>query len=148
MFSFTKRSTATDVHKVMRRVIDTTTPNITPSDDRVEGRSHRTIAVLLAGYDAKARTISDATWALTRDLSSQGVAVLVRQPFSPVEVVVVFAMEDSPRFVRGEVRQSRPLGGGFLHLGIELTDVLDQHRIPALEDLAPLADHLSPVTGI
>ena len=145
MFSFSRRSAGTDVYKVMRRVIDTTTPNITPSDVRTETRSHRTIAVLLAGYNAKTRSISDATWALTRDLSSQGVAVLVRQPFSLTEVVVVLGMDETPKFVRGEVRQTRSLGGGFLHLGIELTEVLDENRIPALAELAPLAAHLSPV---
>lgn len=144
---FGKKSTIPEVQKLMRRIMDSSTLDLFPveGDGRAENRSLRTIAVLLAGYNTNNKTVSEATWALTRDLSSQGVAVVVRQPFTATEVVVVFWTGEEPRFVRGEVRQSRPLGGGFLHIGIEIIEMLDQQRVPALAELAPLAEHLAPM---
>ncbi len=144
MFSFTTRKKHLEVHRLLRRAMDATTPNRPPieGESRWEERSNRTIPVLLAPYAEGCPCLGEHAIALTKDLSSQGVAIVLPQPFRADEVVIGFWLENRPEFLLGRVRQNAPLGGGYWQLGIELTERLDPSPNPATESLLPLIARL------
>jgi len=146
MFSFGKRRAQVEVHKLTRRLIDSSCPNLPPlrGDSRWENRSNRTIPVLLTPLVGDDLQFDETAVAVTKNLSGQGLALVLHQPFWAEGVAIGLWHEGSAEFVRGEIRQNVPLGGGFWQLGIELTEPLSLDEHPELEDLLPLAARLDP----
>ena len=146
MFSFGKRKKQVDVHRLLRRIVDSSSPNMPRNQDesRWEDRPTRILAVVLAPYADNRPSLDESTTALTKNISSQGVCLLLPQPFRAEQVVVGFWQEDQAEYVLGEVRQNAPFGGGFWQLGIELIERISPAECPALRDLAPLAADLVP----
>ncbi|HVC95639.1 MAG TPA: hypothetical protein VND64_18240 [Pirellulales bacterium] len=146
MFSFIRRREHVEVHKLVRRFIDASSPNQSPSDgdSRWEDRSNRTLPVLLAPYDGAEVCVDELTHAVTKDLSSQGLALVLPQPFRAEQVVIGFWSEAHTYFVLGLVRQNVPLGGGFWQLGVELTALVALSDHPEIKRLVPLAVRLAP----
>jgi len=146
MFSFRKHSAQTEVHRLIRRIIDTSTSSIqlVRGDTRWEDRSNRTIPVLLVPIQHGYPTAQEAAFAVTKNLSSQGLALVVHQPFWAEGVVIGLWHESAAEFVRGEIRQNVPLGGGFWQLGVELMERLSTATHPDLAALVPLAANLDP----
>ncbi len=146
MFSFSKRRGQLEVHKLTRRLIDSSCPTRPPmsGDSRWEDRSNRTIPVLLAPIVGDELQFDEIAIALTKNLSGQGLALVLHQPFWAEGVVIGFWHNGEPEFVRGEIRQNAPLGGGFWQLGIELTERVTRAEMRELDRLAPLTSHLDP----
>lgn len=146
MFWFASRSKHLAVHKVIRRLINNSSPNTIPldGDARWETRCNRTIPVLLAPYDHDELSVSEAAYALTKNLSSQGLALVLQQPFRAEQVVVGFWAGDGAHFVLGHVRQNVPLGGGYWQLGLEAMEMLCPHDSAEFKRLIPLAARLDP----
>ena len=138
-----------EVHKLIRRAVDVSSPNHPPSDGelRWENRSNRTMPVLLAPFEGGEPSLHEMTIALTKNLSGQGLALVLHQPFRAESVVVGFWGEGEAEFVLGEVRQNVPLGGGFWQVGLELTERICAADYPALEALVPQAARLVPDPG-
>ncbi|MEN6495314.1 MAG: hypothetical protein ABFD16_13625 [Thermoguttaceae bacterium] len=144
MFSFKTQKKQVGVHQLLRRAMNATSPNHPPTqgESRWEDRSNRTIPVLLAPY-ADGQPIGDEhTIALTKNLSSQGVALVLPQPFRAEQVLIGFWLDARPEFVLGHVRQNVPLGGGYWQLGVELTERTGPATCPAIESLVPLTARL------
>jgi len=146
MFSFRKRSTQAEVHKVTRRLLNSSCPNMPPmsGDSRWEDRSNRTIPVLLSPIADGEIQLDETATAVTKNLSSQGLALVLHQPFWAEGVIIGFWQNGEPEFVRGEIRQNVPLGGGFWQLGIELTQRVAMADMPELERLVPMTSRLDP----
>jgi len=102
---------------------------------------------LLAPYDGVEVRVDELTHAVTKDVSSQGLALVLPQPFRAEQVVVGFWSESHTHFVSGQVRQNVPLGGGFWQLGVELTALLDLSEHPDIKRLVPLALRLDPLVN-
>jgi hypothetical protein len=149
MFSFRKRGQQADIHKVVRRLIDTSTPNFPPSTGNVrwENRSNRSLPVLLVPYDG-AEVGDETAHAITKDLSSQGLALVLPHPLRAERVVVGFWSGENTHFVSGFVRQNVPLGGGFWQLGVELTELLPLAEHAELRRLLPQAARLDPQVNL
>jgi hypothetical protein len=146
MFSFGKRRAQVEVHKLTRRLIDSSCPNLPPlrGDSRWENRSNRTIPVLLTPLVGDDLQFDETAVAVTKNLSGQGLALVLHQPFWAEGVVIGFWHNGEPEFVRGEIRQNAPLGGGFWQLGIELTERVIPAEMHELERLIPLTNRLDP----
>jgi hypothetical protein len=154
MFSFNRRKREIELRSVLGRIIDVTSPNITPpeGDCRIYDRFNRTMPVLLTPWENGRPSIGESANAITKDISDQGVAVILPQPFRCQEVVVGFwlrsssqvATGDAPSFCLGQVRQSVQIGGGFWQLGIELTELVNVSDSRELELLVPVAANLLP----
>lgn len=97
MFSFKTRKKQVDVHQLLRRAMDATTPNRPPTqgESRWEDRSNRTIPVLLVPYADEQPVGDEHTIALTKNLSSQGVALVLPQPFRAEQVLIGFWLDAS-----------------------------------------------------
>lgn len=145
MFSFARRAKHEEVHKVIRRFLDAVNPDLAMFEDdaRWHHRSQRTVPVLLVPYDDEL-SLSEACYALTKNLSVRGLALVLPQPFRAQRVAVAFWFEDQGQLVSGEVRQNVPLGGGFWQLGVEVTQVLKPADCDDAKRLLPLAARLDP----
>lgn len=146
MLWFQNRDKHFAVHRVIRRLINASTPNTIPlrGESRWELRSNRTMPVLLVPYDNGRLETGEQAYALTKNLSSQGLALVLHQPLRADRVVVAFWAGDEPHFFAGEVRQSVPLGGGFWQIGVETSELLTLDNLPDLKRLVPFAARLDP----
>jgi hypothetical protein len=144
MFLFKQRKKKNELQQLLRRAMDLTSPNHPPrkGEMRWEERSNRTIPVLLSPWANGKPLVDEHTVALSKDLSSQGVALVLPQPFRAEQVVLGFWLELMPEFILGKVRQNASLGGGFWQLGVELTERLPLADHKVLESLVPFAMHL------
>ena len=146
MFSFGQRAKAIEVHRIMRRLIDVSGAKVCLHEGRSEDRALRMIPVIVAAYERGSPALGELTRGLTKDLSSQGLGVVADQPFHAEAIVVAFSISQKPVFILGQVRQARPLGGGYWQLGLHLTEVALPADHPALETILPLVEHLEPAT--
>jgi hypothetical protein len=146
MLWFQSRNKHFEVYRVIRRLINASTPNRIPlrGESRWELRSNRTIPVLLVPYDHNELSVGEICYALTKNLSSQGLALVLHQPLHAEQVVVGFWSNAEAHFVAGKLRQSVSLGGGFWQLGLETTEILSVGRVPKLARLLPWAARLDP----
>lgn len=149
MFSFDRRKNQMEVHRVIRRVMDTSSPNLPPSvgDARWESRSNRTIPILLTPFEGGVALPTRSVFAVTKDLSSQGVAAIVDRPPDYESILVGILVDGEAVFARAAVRQAAPLGGGFWQLGIELIELATTENCGRLDELARVAQFLDPQTS-
>jgi hypothetical protein len=157
MFSFDRSKRKNDVEKLLRRVSDLTVPNQSPwdGDFRAEHRLNRSLPVLLVPWENGAARTDECATAVTKDISGQGLSLILRQPFRGQEVVIGFwlatlhesAPDSDPEFLLGEVRQNVEIGGGFWQIGVLLTERLaPSHK--EIRRLAPIAARLVPPSGL
>lgn len=146
MLWFQPRDTQFEVNRIIRRLINASTPNRVPlhGESRWESRSNRTIPVLLVPYDHNELSVSEVAYALTKNLSSQGLALVLHQPLRAEQIVVGIWSSAQAHFVSGKVRQSVALGGGFWQIGMETTKLLSAVDFPELVRLLPWAARLDP----
>ncbi|HWB13425.1 MAG TPA: hypothetical protein VG826_29645 [Pirellulales bacterium] len=107
-------------------------------------RSNRTIPVLLVPYDNNVLSVGELAYALSKNLSSGGLALVLHQPLRAEQVVVGFWSNVEAYFVSAAVRQSVPLGGGFWQIGVQALEVLSPACVPDLRQLMPWAARLDP----
>jgi hypothetical protein len=145
VFSFQTGRKLNEVRGLIRQIVDLTSPNLPPlgGESRAENRSTRALPALLVPWENRRPVVDESTYALTKNFSDHGLALVLQQPFRSDQVVVGLWLE-RPRFALGSVRQNAPLGGGFWQLGVELTELLDPAEFPQLEPLVPLCARLVP----
>jgi hypothetical protein len=144
LFAF-NRQKQVDACRLVRRLIDRTSPNLPPSDgeSRLEQRSNRTLPVILAPVEHGDVVAEDAIFAVTKDLTDHGLALVLNHPFQAEAVVVGFWCEHAPCFFLGDMRKNTRLGGGFWQLGIELRELLNAEWL-GLQKLTSQAVQLLP----
>lgn len=156
MFSFEKRRRQQELDRHWRRIRDLTCPSTSPldGDSRTHDRHNRSLPTLLAPWVDGTFSSNECTFAITKDMSDHGLAILLPQPFRATEVLVGFWIvsphhppsDSSPFFAIGEVRQNVSIGGGFWQLGISLTRLLSDPDL--FSRLKPLAARLLPKSAI
>jgi len=154
VFFFKERKKQVDLCNCLRRIVDTTCPNLPPpgGDSRSDDRHNRTLPVLLAPWEDGGPLVNESSMALTKDFSDLGLALVLHQPFRAEEVVIVFRLASDPQrelgstlyFVLGTVRRNTSIGGGFWQLGIQLKELLNRGDWPQLEPLVPITSALLP----
>jgi hypothetical protein len=156
MFSFSKQKRQAKLAGMLRRIADLTCPNLVPAcgDSRSGNRYNRSLPALLAPWENDTFAAGECAYAVTKDVSDRGVALVLPQPFRAAEAVVGFwpatphltPSQSSPCFAVGAVRQNVEIGGGFWQLGVYLKDAIiaPDH----LKRLTPLAAHLLPPTAL
>lgn len=147
MYSFDERNKQADVQKFLRRLADRSTTKWLAGkyERRNDSRCGQSMPVYMARWDGESFSREEATIALSRDVSSQGIAVVVVGPFQAEQVLVGFWVESRPCFAVGQVHNDTALGGGYRRLGIELVEILEVGEHPDLQSLMPLTSRLAPV---
>ena len=148
MFGFSKRTRTADIQRLMRRVCDLTTPNITNGSElqRGENRYNRAIPTLVCPYSDGQIDPSDAFVAITKDLSDEGVGLILTQEIDPTDALLAIWLppEQQPWFFHACVRRCDAIGGGYWIAGLELLDVAKNATRGRLEQLLILAQQLLP----
>lgn len=141
---FQSRDKHIEVHRIIRRLINASTPNRMPlrGESRWELRSNRTIPVLLVPYDDNELSVGELAFGLTKNLSGQGLALVLHQPLRAEKLVIGIWSAGEAHFVSSVVRQSVTLGGGFWQIGVEAVELLSTARMPELTRLLPWAARL------
>jgi hypothetical protein len=145
MFFSAQRKKQFEACRFILRLVDQTTPNL-PSvagEARIESRSNRTLPVILAPVENERAIAQEASFALTKDLTGHGLALVLSQPFHAEDVLIGFWNETGPGFVRGKLCRNMPLGGGFWQLGVEVLEVVDVDFL-GLKPLVAMAERLVP----
>jgi hypothetical protein len=102
---------------------------------RAEGRVNLTLVVLVVPIEAK-RPITGQTFAaVTKEFSTNGVAVVMSGPRALDQVALGFRWENEMTWVRASARHLSPMGAGFYQLGFRLTDMLHLADYPELQSL-------------
>ena len=151
-----KKERQRDAKVLLSQIAGMTDSELTPvqEDSRQHVRKSRVFPVLLTPWEDGGPTVADSVYALTKDVSGQGLALVLQSPYR-IEQAVIGLVIPSPgdpnaccklHFVLGTVRQNVPLGGGYWQLGFELNELLQMDDHPSLEQLSLPARVVSKVT--
>jgi len=147
MYSFEPKKTS-QVHGRIRRILDLTVPNWSPDleRDRAENRSTRVIPALLWPWRDNAPVMDQHSFVLTKDFASEGVGLVLNEPFRDSEALLGFwlgeEIMDEPWFFLGTTQHLRKFGGGYWTLGLHLTEIADSGALTRRAAFAPLLDRL------
>jgi len=142
MFTFAPKQTP-HVQSRLRRIVDLTVPNFSPEleRDRIECRSNRVIPALLCAWKNDEPAMNEHAFVLTKDISSEGVGLVLNSPFRDQELLLGFWLDPEvmaePWLFRGNVQHLRKWGGGFWTLGVQLTDFAGSGTRGKFAPLAP-----------
>jgi hypothetical protein len=103
---------------------------------RVEGRVNLTIVLMVVPLERGKPVLRRAFCATTKEFSTSGVALVLDRPQDFEEVLLGFRRRGSTVWVRAKARHVHPLGGGFLQVGLRLTERLETGECPELANLA------------
>ena len=130
MFSFDDRKKRLEIHSHVRRILDLTVPNYSGEAglERAENRHNRVLPAVLCPWERGRPAIEFCTYVTTRDIASEGVGLVLPQPFRAEEVLIGFWLEpavmEQPWFFLGRAQSLRRIGGGYWTLGVQLTEYL------------------------
>jgi hypothetical protein len=143
MFSFFRQKKQNELRDCIQRILNRSAPRMPTSGDlRREPRYKRSVAIVLIPWDEEP-LVEHASYALVQDLSDRGARIIAQKPILVPELLCCFAV-DNIRFLRGTVRQARPLGGGFWQCGINFHETILATDHCRLDELQPLFDGLNP----
>ena len=133
---FVKRDKVEKVRAMLRRIIDRQAKRgIIALDQRLESRSNQCLVVMVVPVSDDSPMVEEAFPSLTRDLSSTGLSLIVNQPLRHQELIVGIQEESSLTFVRARPAHTEPLGGGFLQVGLQITELVHPDDYPELSTL-------------
>lgn len=150
MFDFFKRKKYSELLPLLRRILDRTTPNypVPCEPARRHDRYNRAIPTLVCPWEDGAPGEEQHAFGLTRDISRQGIGLVVPQPIDGSDVVLGFRVDrddpNQPWYFLGKVRRSSPIGGGYWTVGVELYQFANVEYHDELDVLRPLTAALLP----
>ena len=139
---FERRKKQQEVWSAVRRIIDTSAPNMAPytGDSRAQDRCNRCLPAIVVPLDAEGTPTGGQLFGISRDVCDNGIGLVVHESLD-AELVLCGFWVGQPLLFLGNVRRITPYGGCFWLVGIELTDVLCASEA---ERLAPLVQQLAP----
>jgi len=72
---------------------------------------------------------------VTKEFSTTGVSIVLDQPRGLNDVIIGLRWETETTLLRGAAKHLNPMGAGFFHLGIQLSEVVRLDEYPELEKL-------------
>ena len=73
--------------------------------------------------------------AVTKEFSSSGVGLVLDQPIRLDLAVLGFRLEGQMEFVAARAKHLEPMGGGFYHVGFQLTEIVSSADYAELKSL-------------
>lgn len=150
MFSFNGRKKRLEVHSHVRRILDLTVPNYAgeAQAERSEPRHNRVIPAVLCAWERGQPVMDCCSFVTTRDIASEGVGLVLPQPFRADDVLLGFWLEpvvmEQPWFFLGKAQSLRKIGGGYWTLGVQLTEYLGAGCRGPLAPLRSWTEQLQP----
>lgn len=143
MLLFEMRKKEQEVQRNILRLLNNHRAELDFSIDeaRVEQRANLTVAALLVPSKDGKPIIEESFAAVTKDFSSNGISLIVREQFPYGELILGLPQgEDAPSeselsFIHCKVRHQKPLTEGIVQLGVQLRLLLDRDEYPELAAL-------------
>ena len=102
---------------------------------RLETRVNLTIAVMLAPMEKHTPLIDEAVGAVTKEFSTSGMGVVIGKPCSFDRAIVAVRIDADMHYARAKVKHVSPMGAGFYHLGLQLTEMVTPGDYTGLDEL-------------
>jgi hypothetical protein len=137
VFLLQNRKKTLGVQNFVLKVINNNCPELKAflEGPRRDKRVNLTLVVLVVPLEDGKLQVGDAFHAVTQDLSTTGVGIILDRQRALDEVVLGFRLGDDTTFMRAVAKHLSPMGGGFFHLGLEMTEIVYQGDYPQLEKL-------------
>ncbi len=156
MFVQSNKERERQAQALLSQIARMTNPELVPvqQEHRQDVRRSRVFPVLLTPWEDGVAAIADSVYALTKDVSDHGLALVLQAPYRIQMAVVGLVMpspdaldaDAAPQFVLGAARQNVPLGGGYWQLGLKLTELMSLDEHPSLKPLLLPTKVVSKIT--
>lgn len=100
---------------------------------RMESRVPMVRVVLVVPLAGDRPAMAQAFTAITKELSTTGMALVLTEPRALDEVIVGVRWEGDMTYLRAKARHLNPIGGGFYQLGLHVTSVVHPSDYPQLD---------------
>jgi hypothetical protein len=100
---------------------------------RIDKRVNLSLVVLVVPLENGDLQVDNAYYAVTRELSSSGVGIILSQQHALDEVILGFRLQGEMTFVHAQAKHLTPMGNGFYHLGLEMTEIVPVSKYPELQ---------------
>lgn len=126
------------VQRLLSKVLgkDWATLTAEARSSRIDPRVKHLIVGLVVPIEGRQIQAGQAFTAVTQDFSKTGVGIVVKGLPALEQAVLGFRHGGPLGFVRGEVRHTTSIGGGFYLMGFELFEVVLPSDYPELESLS------------
>ena len=99
---------------------------------RIDSRVNLTVVVAVVPVEKKKPQIDQAFTAVSKEFSSNGVALVLNEPRGLDHAILGFRFEGQMSFVRAQAKHLNPMGGGFYQLGFRMLEVVSLADYPQL----------------
>ncbi len=103
---------------------------------RSESRVPLVGVVLVVPLVNKQPAMGQAFTAITKELSTTGMSLVLSEPRGLDEVAVGVRWEGEMTYLRAKAKHLNPLGGGFFQLGLHVTAMLHPGDYPQLDSVS------------
>jgi hypothetical protein len=126
------------VRGVVLKIVNSNCPELTPQieDTRNDRRVNLAIVVAVVPIENGKIQGSEAFTAVTKDMSSAGVAIVVERPLGLSQAILGFRMGGEMTYLLADARHVNPMGGGLFQIGFQLLEVVSMGDYPGLEALS------------
>ena len=100
---------------------------------RLDRRVNLTVVVAVVPVKNKRPCVEETFYAVTKEFSATGLAVVVDRPCGLDDAIVGFRFDGGMTFLRAKANHLNPLGGGFFQLGFRLLEMAHVGDYPELE---------------
>jgi hypothetical protein len=102
---------------------------------RRDNRVNLCLVVLVAPLEHEKILIDETFYAVTKEFSVNGVGIILDKQRALDKVILGFSSEGDMTYFRAKAKHLSPMGGGFYHLGLEMTELVPNSHYPQLEAL-------------
>jgi hypothetical protein len=131
---FAKRSDR-EVQSFLLKVVNNNCQELRALMDgpRAENRVPLVGVVLVIPLVANEPALGQAFTAITKELSTVGMSLILSEPRGLDEVIVGVRWEGDMTYLHAKAKHLNPIGGGFFQLGLQVTGIAHRGDFPQLE---------------
>ena len=135
MFLLQNRNKTLGVQNMVLKIINNNCPELKAliEGPRRDKRVNLSLVVLIVPLEDGELQVDNAFYAVTRELSSNGVGIILSQQRALDEVVLGFRLQGEMPFVCATAKHLNAMGNGFYHLGLEMTETVPISKYPELQ---------------
>jgi hypothetical protein len=134
VFFLQSRNKTLGVQSFILKLINNNCPELKAliEGPRGEKRVNLSLVVLVVPLEDGKLQVDNAFYAVTRDMSSNGVGIILSQQQALDKVILGFRIQNEMTFVHATAKHLNPMGNGFYLLGLEMTEIAPSSKYPGL----------------
>lgn len=138
MISLFSRNREFKVRGLVLKLLNNNCPALKAEINETRGDSRVNLAIVVAVVPLKDGRVQldDAFTTVTKDFSTNGLAIVLRGPLAFDQVILCFRVTGEVAYVRAQAKHANPMGAEFFHLGFELLEVVSPGDYPGLDSIS------------